>query len=421
MKMIHEKKHISKKEKLEMSASIVLYTISLVLAQLPWFVLKGKRYNLYSAYFHVKRYGARGLSETGASVWNGNLLLLKIPLIVFVLYELCSAAYIITVILRKDKRLNIIAMALGYAAMLLHLTTGLATIADNTTMTMLYPLVLTGVNVVEFLAVRMIDIWKESVEQAKESSRKEKAEKEEERRRLSFPGKYTKLFYQIVWKNFRYDWQDYRLFLLCGTIVTALIFAGTGSYQMMAGLHRAENFLIGEGLGLIVWNAMVPIGVCAVFLMVFVLIFYMQKWMQSYSIFLTLGIRKKALLLIIGLEIVIAFICSLLTGCIIGNGIVMILRKCLHFQIGRDMVLAAVTWKTYVKVVFVMFLIYLIALAATRDIATDFDITNAAVRRIRKEKVPQKFVSVFWIIGEKSIADKGPDTGRALSGNAQKP
>lgn len=126
--MIHEKKHISKKEKLEMSVSIVLYTISLVLAQLPWFVLKGKRYNLYSAYFHVKRYGARGLSEAGASVWNGNLLLLKIPLIVFVLYELCSAAYIITVILRKDKRLNIIAMALGYATMLLHLTTGLATL-----------------------------------------------------------------------------------------------------------------------------------------------------------------------------------------------------------------------------------------------------------------------------------------------------
>ena len=48
--------------------------------------------------------------------------------------------------------------------------------------------------------------------------------------------------------------------------MTALIFAGIASYQMMAGLHRAENFLIGEGLGLIVWNAMVPIGVCAVFL-----------------------------------------------------------------------------------------------------------------------------------------------------------
>lgn len=77
----------------------------------------------------------------------------------------------------------------------------------------------------------------------------------------------------------------------------------------------------------------------------------------------------------------------------------MILRKCLYLQIGRDMVLAAVTWKTYVKVLLVMFLIYLVALAATRDIATDFDITNAAVRRIRKEKVPRKFVLVFGIIG----------------------
>ena len=131
MKMGDEKKHISKKEKIEMSVSIVLYTISLVLAQLPWFVLKGKRYNLYSAYFHVKRYGTSGLSEAGASIWNGNLLLLKIPLIVFGLYELCSVAYIITVILRKDKRLNIIVMVMGYAAMLLHLTTGLATIADR--------------------------------------------------------------------------------------------------------------------------------------------------------------------------------------------------------------------------------------------------------------------------------------------------
>lgn len=64
--MVDEKKHISKKEKIEMSVSIVLYTISLVLAQLPWFVLKGKRYNLYSAYFHVKRYGTSGLSEAGA-------------------------------------------------------------------------------------------------------------------------------------------------------------------------------------------------------------------------------------------------------------------------------------------------------------------------------------------------------------------
>ena len=76
---------------------------------------------------------------------------------------------------------------------------------------------------------------------------------------------------------------------------------------MMAKAHRAENFLLGEGLGRILLNAMLPMAVCAIFLMVFVLVFYMKKWTQNYSVFVTLGIRKKALYTIIGIEIVVAF------------------------------------------------------------------------------------------------------------------
>lgn len=130
---------------------------------------------------------------------------------------------------------------------------------------------------------------------------KEREEKEEERRRLYFPGNYTKLFYQMVWHNFKYDWKDYGLLLFCGVIVSAFSFAGLGIYQMMAKAHRAENFLLGEGLGRILLNAMLPMAVCAIFLMVFVLVFYMKKWTQNYSVFVTLGIRKKALYTIIGI------------------------------------------------------------------------------------------------------------------------
>ena len=101
-------------------------------------------------------------------------------------------------------------------------------------------------------------------------------------------------FYQMVWHNFKYDWKDYGLLLFCGVIVSAFSFAGLGIYQMMAKAHRAENFLLGEGLGRILLNAMLPMAVCAIFLMVFVLIFYMKKWTQNYSVFVTLGIRKKS-------------------------------------------------------------------------------------------------------------------------------
>lgn len=81
----------------------------------------------------------------------------------------------------------------------------------------------------------------------------------------------------MVWHNFKYDWKDYGLLLFCGVIVSAFSFAGLGIYQMMAKAHRAENFLLGEGLGRILLNAMLPMAVCAIFLMVFVLVFYMKN------------------------------------------------------------------------------------------------------------------------------------------------
>ena len=131
----------------------------------------------------------------------------------------------------------------------------------------------------------------------------------------------------MVWHNFKYDWKDYGLLLFCGVIVSAFSFAGLGIYQMMAKAHRAENFLLCEGLGRILLNAMLPMAVCAIFLMVFVLVFYMKKWTQNYSVFVTLGIRKKAVYTIIGIEIVVAFLCSLIAGGLLGNMIMFLFRK----------------------------------------------------------------------------------------------
>lgn len=63
--------------------------------------------------------------------------------------------------------------------------------------------------------------------------------------------------------------------------------------------------------------------------MVFVLIFYLRKWIQNYSIFVTLGIRRKALWTIAGLEIGLGFVFSqkYIGGVIVGNGVLLLFRK----------------------------------------------------------------------------------------------
>ena len=303
-----------------------MYGMILIFIQLPWVVLKGKNYSIYAAYFRIKAKGIKALSEMAASVWDGNITIIRIQLILLIVFQIVIVLHIVTQWLHKEYYLNIAALVVLGVYIVVN-ESGFGMLADNSTKTILIPAIIMIFVMAEVLIRKMLDVWKDAKESAEIFAEKEREEKEEERRRLYFPGNYTKLFYQMVWHNFKYDWKDYGLLLFCGVIVSAFSFAGLGIYQMMAKAHRAENFLLGEGLGRILLNAMLPMAVCAIFLMVFVLVFYMKKWTQNYSVFVTLGIRKKALYTIIGIEIVVAFLCSLIAGGLLGNMIMFLLRK----------------------------------------------------------------------------------------------
>lgn len=282
--------------------STIMYGMILIFIQLPWVVLKGKNYSIYAAYFRIKAKGIKALSEMAVSVWDGNITIIRIQLILLIVFQIVIVLHIVTQWLHKEYYLNIAALVVLGVYIVVN-ESGFGMLADNSTKTILIPAIIMIFVMAEVLIRKMLDVWKDAKESAEIFAEKEREEKEEERRRLYFPGNYTKLFYQMVWHNFKYDWKDYGLLLFCGVIVSAFSFAGLGIYQMMAKAHRAENFLLGEGLGRILLNAMLPMAVCAIFLMVFVLVFYMKKWTQNYSVFVTLGIRKKALYTIIGIEI----------------------------------------------------------------------------------------------------------------------
>lgn len=58
--------------------STIMYGMILIFIQLPWVVLKGKNYSIYAAYFRIKAKGIKALSEMAASVWDGNLTIIRI-------------------------------------------------------------------------------------------------------------------------------------------------------------------------------------------------------------------------------------------------------------------------------------------------------------------------------------------------------
>ena len=166
---------------------------------------------------------------------------------------------------------------------------------------------------------------------------------------------------------------------------------------MMVNVHSEEKFLIGAGLGRILLKAMLPIGTGSVILMVFVLIFYLKKRMISYSMFLVLGARKKTLYIRMALEICFSLICSLVFGCLLGNGILFFLRKGIAEFIGNDFLLSRVTWLSGLKMFGVTVLIYLVSFMGARDIARDMHLVSASARKVRGEKMPWKGLRLLLI------------------------
>lgn len=97
--------------------------------------------------------------------------------------------------------------------------------------------------VIYVLVVVMIFIkrWDEAVAEAKKNEQKEKELKKEREERLRFDGKQNRLFYHIIWKNFKSNWKDYLLILISNIILFAVIVVAFCMKEILDGKYEIEN------------------------------------------------------------------------------------------------------------------------------------------------------------------------------------
>ena len=392
-----QKKKSRRKEKI--CVGVIGYAIFLIYSMCPIYRLRDGYHSFYGVFRLLSQKGAAALTDSCRDVWDGNMGAIKIQVGLFVIMQIVAVLYLILLILNKYRYIQPVVIGIAITEMFLSDYAAYGTVADNV-MAFMFFMPMVVMSLLELALQKMIDVYDEALARSRNYEVQEQEKKEEAHRRLDFPGKYTKLFYHMIWKNFRSDWKDYRLFLLCGIMVGTLAFSGLGAYEMLSSSHRADLSMYGgEGLGRILINAMIPLAACCLFLMVFVLIFYLRKWIQNYSIFVTLGIRRKALWTIAGLEIGLGFVFSYIGGVIVGNGVLLLFRKIVGNMVGDQINLSYASKTTYLVSFAVLFLVYLVSLMATRDIVSDFNLISAATRNVAKEKMPRRFLKIITVIG----------------------
>ena len=250
--------------------------------------------------------------------------------------------------------------------------------------------------------------WKEAGEQSKSSRVKDREAREDKRRRESFTGKYSGLFYRIFWKNFLYSWKDYALFVICSIMICAVTFTLLGCYQSLSELHSDEGTLvlfgtIGEGIQRILVNAMFPLGICTIFLLIYVLLFYLKKRMLSYGMLVTLGIRRKALHTAIVIEIGIGIMLSMICGCLLGNVLILLIHRGMCLLLEETIIFSPVAGKIYCGTIFIIIVIYVLTLLGMFFV-TDFNPISASARIVQSERLPEKRLKLFIILGAVFIA-----------------
>lgn len=312
--------------------------------------------------------------------------------------QLVSATYLLlTIFNRKTGILDIMAMVAGAATAYVQ---GMSeAIWFGTKLEMVYEIILIVPIGILFIGVRAMEAWQNANKEYAERKAREAAWKEERKRRLAFPGKYTRLFYRIIWKNFQAEWKDYVILVSAGVMAAGIIFSGIGMAEMLSPLGGGGSILRRNGIAGIVMNFLIVILAISVFLMVSVLLSYLRKRMKNYGIFVNLGIRKKTLYLYMGVEFAGCMLLSVIGGYLLGNVVLLVIR--LVMQHGTDMGerLGNISGETYVFTFLLTSAVLLISMVIVHDMYLSTGVTQTKDRAVEKERMPGKCRAVFLVMG----------------------
>jgi len=188
----------------------------------------------------------------------------------------------------RKTNLNIVNIVACVAIVYLHMTgvsLGAFSISMMDTALPIARLLIAGF---EFLVREITLRWEETVASVTKQKEEEEAFKKEVEERLHFEGKYTKMFYHYVWKNFKRNWKDYTLLLFSNILIFGSIVVGIGMKEILALENTTKGTQLFNGLNRILVNAMIPMAIIAVFIFVLLFFHYVKCRSRNFGVFLSL-------------------------------------------------------------------------------------------------------------------------------------
>lgn len=386
------------KRKFNAIMSLVILAVCLY----PWIFAGGQHYNSIVYFVRLLRGGCVDVLYSDLTVLAGAgeitrqsiasaawALLIQLGLMNGIV--VLDVIYLVMTLLKKRFANMILNMSVVVSLMSYLMMTEGSLQAFGGLKNVLYPAAIVILILTNFLGGMMVANWNEASRLEKERMAAEKAARKEKKERLRFDGKYSKAFYTMVWKNFKYSFKDYRILLCAGILSVSMLFVGSGMREMMSAMDRNGSLLAGRGMDAILLNFAVVFLILTAALITSILVFYLKNRMRNFGVFVTLGIRRRTLYFFIAIELAACVLLSFAGGLIVGNVLMLVFRKLTETVLGARIILGALTWKTYRMTFGMTILVFLAAFLVTYGLSTETNVTKMKDENIRKEKLPGRF------------------------------
>lgn len=376
----------------------------------PWYQISGQRYSVLSLFTKFAFSGNWAESMEHLIVFNESvfnyygdkqslmeaIILLSIYIGLGVLIWLFSFMDLVFMLLKRRIAL------LNLATLVVALGMGFLMSMQGVFLYWFYnfiPVIIIIITIIKFVGEKGILAWEDINAEHAELRERDMNAKRERKRRLAFPGRFTELFFEIMRKNFRANSRDYILLLFAGGTASAFLFLGVGTSQMLSPLDVQGSFTKGHGVNAVLLTYLGVCFVLFVFLLVSVISAYLRKRARNNGMFLNLGMRKRTLRQMMGVEIGVAFLVAQISGMMVGSVLFFLLREIFSWMIPTKNQFGQLSFLTYLVTSLLTAAVFGVSLMMVRDFFGGFDVERSRYRQEEKEKMPGKFRVFFFVAG----------------------
>ncbi len=249
----------------------------------------------------------------------------------------------------------------------------------------------------------------ESYQDFKQKEKLQKLEKKNERvaekKKQREDAKYMKCIKKnpylkkILWKIYKSNMRNSVLLVTGAIISSTFLFTTIAVYEMFFDLQKGNVPVMGDELSLLLWDAIILIGIISIFLLALSLKIYVKSRIKDYNLMITLGMRDRVLRFFIATEYAGSLAVGLFIGIFIGSLLTIGFQSDIHSIYPAFISIEFPSIRTYFIACFYIILLFLVSTIINHEIYVEMQLGSSPQIPVSKEKMPNRWLGIKCVGG----------------------